>query len=129
MVANFLKLHSLQLQALPASGARPGIHHLRFPLLHLEDVSWAGRFEGLRILGVLESGKNINGWHKPVESSGDRRPLGVPLSNPLFSVNDQVNLLVLSQLSDKDIGVQRTIRCVSGTLIATGNPLDVARVH
>lgn len=78
---------------------------------------------------MLESGKNINGWHKPVESSGDRRPLGVPLSNPLFSVNDQVNLLVLSQLSDKDIGVQRTIRYVSGTLIATGNPLDVARVH
>lgn len=53
----------------------------------------------------------------------------MPLSNPLFSVNNQVNLLVLSQLSDKDIGVQRTIRCVSGTLIATGNPLDVARVH
>lgn len=100
MVLYLAQINSIKIDAGTTRSTVPLVDDYSFSFLFGEDLGWAAIDETIRVFFVIEVIGNLDAGHEAIEAGGDRRPFSMLLADSLLCVYLNVNLLVLSQLSN-----------------------------
>lgn len=129
MVLNFAQFYSIQTDASTAGCTVSLIYHNGLSFLLSEDLRRTTSYQILCMFLMVEGTCNLNVRHQAIETGRNRWPFSMLLADPLFSVDLNKKLLVLSQFGDDNILVNKLYLVEFSCLVTLRNPSKLTWVN
>lgn len=126
MILYLSQLDSIQVDTGTASCTISFVDHHSFSFLLGKYLRRAAVNQTFWIFLMIEVAWNLNAGHKTIEACWNRRPFSVFLTNTFLRINFNVNFLILSELGNHYVLMDKFYFAKLGGLVTLRNPTKLA---